>query len=548
MITSMEEIERECDNDRIQKIEDNFFFFFFDDLVTQRPRPHRKKFVDNSFVLRRRKREGRERKREGERGRERERRRDRERGDNIAKRPESAHKISEVCRRPADTMKIDRHMIPMKMHYILRYAGTGPLMPFLTVIARQKGLANEVVGLIWTVMPFASILVKTSAGAMADYLRAHRAFFVTSVMVLGGSLTGIYWCPDITPDIANDNAPNRTSGTMRDNTTDITKNLLSDITKNITFDLTKNITFDITSDISNASRTHPTTGKGESEGCFGEGNASRSLTLPEGEICPEVSGNGDLLPMSQLVHRGDFWVLVFLLMTQFCAFMVQLDLQETVCFQMLGDKPYKYGLQRLWGTVSYGAMAVLGGALVDWYSQDLPQKDYLPVHILVAVFLTLDVVVVSRLRFAVPEKKISSAEVTQVFKRPTVILTLITTVVLGMCSGMVWTFHFSPGRRHSCSLGPQLRVFKAPSGTASRGSVLAVGGTLFLPDWQNHLQTRLQQFPLRVPPGLRRPLLPLRLRHEPLVVPARRDAPRRVLLAQPGMRHDVCEQRDSCRG
>ncbi|XP_063602793.1 major facilitator superfamily domain-containing protein 6-like [Penaeus indicus] len=367
-------------------------------------------------------------------------------------------------------MKIDRSMIPMKMHYILRYAGTGPLMPFLTVIARQKGMANEVVSLIWTVMPFASILVKTSAGALADYLRAHRAFFVTSVMVLGGSLTGIYWCPDITPDIANDNAPNMTSGLIRDSTTDITKNItfvnMTDITKNNTFDvsknatfddttditkniifdntadITKNSTFDITSDISNASRTHSTTGKEDFKNCVGEGDVATSLTLAEGDICSRVTNIEDLLPMGQLVHRWDFWVLVLLLMTQFCAFMVQLDLQETVCFQMLGDKPHKYGLQRLWGTVSYGATAVIGGALVDWYSQDLPQKDYLPVHIMVVVFLTLDVVVVSRLRFTVPDKKISSAEVNQVFKRPTVILTLITTVVLGMCSGMVWTFHF----------------------------------------------------------------------------------------------------------
>ncbi|XP_037804669.1 major facilitator superfamily domain-containing protein 6-like [Penaeus monodon] len=258
---------------------------------------------------------------------------------------------------------------------------------------------------------------------MADYLRAHRAFFVTSVMVLGASLTGIYWCPDITPDIANGNAANITGGIAHGNTTDIATNLFPDVTRNITFD--------ITSDVSN-----------ESEGCVAKGSASASPALPEGENCSRDIGNGDLLPMDQLVHRGEFWVLFFLLMTQFCAFMVQLDLQETVCFQMLGDKPHKYGLQRLWGTVSYGATAVIGGALVDWYSQDLPQKDYLPVHIMVVVFLTLDVVVVARLRFSVPEKKISTAEVNQVFKRPTVILTLITTVVLGMCSGMVWTFHF----------------------------------------------------------------------------------------------------------
>lgn len=268
-------------------------------------------------------------------------------------------------------MNIDKKMLPMKLHYIAAFAGMGPLIPFLPVIARQKGMSDEAVGMIWTALPFLSLLAKTSAGAMADYLRAHRAIFLSAVVVMGGALTGIYWCPDVGKDSTADFAPEGLS-------------------------------------VSNSSRV---------EGGLAEGGEK------------------------SLVDRYEFWLLSILLLLQFCGYMVVLDMEETVCFQMLGDKAHKYGLQRLWGTVSYGVTAVIGGALVDWYSQGYDQKDYLPVHVMVVVALVLDVVVVTRLKFTVPDKKISSTDVHAVFKQPSVLLILMTTVVLGTCGGMVSAFY-----------------------------------------------------------------------------------------------------------
>nr|XP_027209518.1 uncharacterized protein LOC113803012 [Penaeus vannamei] len=232
-------------------------------------------------------------------------------------------------------------------------------------------MSDEAVGMIWTALPFLSLLAKTSAGAMADYLRAHRAIFLSAVVVMGGALTGIYWCPDVGKDSTADFAPEGLS-------------------------------------VSNSSRV---------EGGLAEGGEK------------------------SLVDRYEFWLLSILLLLQFCGYMVVLDMEETVCFQMLGDKAHKYGLQRLWGTVSYGVTAVIGGALVDWYSQGYDQKDYLPVHVMVVVALVLDVVVVTRLKFTVPDKKISSTDVHAVFKQPSVLLILMTTVVLGTCGGMVSAFY-----------------------------------------------------------------------------------------------------------
>ncbi|XP_042871057.1 uncharacterized protein LOC122252587 [Penaeus japonicus] len=278
-------------------------------------------------------------------------------------------------------------------------------MPFLPVIARQKGCPDHVVGLIWTVMPFFSLLVKTSAGALADYLRAHRAVFLTSLVLMTGALTGIYWSPDITPE-----DPSSANATWEDSPA--------------------------SSSSSSSFGVRDVVGDVDVEG------TGAGLCGGNGTACGRGAGVSAELPASELASRYEFWVLFLWLLLQFCGYVVVLDLQETVCFQMLGDAPHRYGQQRLWGTISYGLAAMAGGALVDWYSKDQETKDYWPVHVMVAVFLALDVLVVARLRFSVTDKKISPSAVHGVFRQPPVLLTVLTTVVLGLSCGMIGTFHF----------------------------------------------------------------------------------------------------------
>ncbi|KAK8724148.1 hypothetical protein OTU49_011237 [Cherax quadricarinatus] len=94
-------------------------------------------------------------------------------------------------------MIINLKMLPMKIHYFVRFAGTGPLTPFLPVIARQKGVSAQVVGVIWTILPLLSPMIKTTAGAIADCSRSHRAVFLGGIVVMLASLSGLYWTPHI---------------------------------------------------------------------------------------------------------------------------------------------------------------------------------------------------------------------------------------------------------------------------------------------------------------------------------------------------------------
>ncbi|XP_071515325.1 major facilitator superfamily domain-containing protein 6-like [Panulirus ornatus] len=346
-------------------------------------------------------------------------------------------------------MNIDWKMFPMKLHYFLRFAGTGPLTPFLPVIAEQKGVPLEVVGLIWTVLPFISPVTKTLAGAIADCLRAHRVVFLGGVVLMFSALTGLYWIPDmptrcsnntLVRDFAHPQSPvasqdSRTYEEDRMNlSTTLTSRdsaLLQDIVDTGTLGVL-NGSEDRSND-NDAPGISPVYSLGNDT--FSNHSVAAAGTLPcsSSERTHAVNRSA-----GELAGHYEFWMLFLCLMLQYLGHVTVITMQETVCFQMLGKARHKYGEQRLWGTLGWGLSAVVSGALVDWYSVG-SQKDYWPAHVITAVFLLVDLVVVARLKFSVPDK-MSPAAVHGALWRPQVLLILVSTVVVGTTCGMLWTF------------------------------------------------------------------------------------------------------------
>ncbi|XP_068244986.1 major facilitator superfamily domain-containing protein 6-like [Palaemon carinicauda] len=274
-------------------------------------------------------------------------------------------------------MKIDWKLFPIKLHYLVRFSGTGPLTPFLPVIARHKGVSETVISLLWTIMPFISLLSKTCMGALSDYYRVHRQVFLCSLMVMIASFIGIYFTPDIIPIAAN----------TSENGTQMLVNLTDQAMQN------------------------------ESLYVLG---SERSTAY--------------------LLKRYEFWLLFLCLLGQYCGHITTITMQETICFSLLGDALHKYGEQRLWGTLGWGISAVAGGALVDWYSRGMQEPDYAPAYAMAVVFLTIDLMVVGRMKFNITPIKMDPKKVRGIFKIPAVLLVLITTVVAGASCGMIWTF------------------------------------------------------------------------------------------------------------
>ncbi|KRT85405.1 membrane transporter, partial [Oryctes borbonicus] len=95
---------------------------------------------------------------------------------------------------------INKKLIPMKGHYFLWNAGTGPVVPFLSTYAKQLGFSSSTVGVMYTVMPFMGMLAKPLFGAIADRYRCQKIIFLAFILVTAGAFLATFYSPTIEPE------------------------------------------------------------------------------------------------------------------------------------------------------------------------------------------------------------------------------------------------------------------------------------------------------------------------------------------------------------
>lgn len=77
---------------------------------------------------------------------------------------------------------------------------------------------------------------------------------------------------------------------------------------------------------------------------------------------------------------------------------VVISVSDTICFELLGDKPSKYGNQRCFGSLGWGICAVITGLIVDATSEDDNKSNYTYAFYLGFTMILLDFLVSFRLK------------------------------------------------------------------------------------------------------------------------------------------------------
>ncbi|CAL8073450.1 unnamed protein product [Orchesella dallaii] len=79
--------------------------------------------------------------------------------------------------------KLNIKYLPIKLHYFLYWGGTASIWPFIPVFAKQMGLSEMAVGLIFTVAPMAGLIAKPFFGAMADRFKRKKKLFLFFILL-----------------------------------------------------------------------------------------------------------------------------------------------------------------------------------------------------------------------------------------------------------------------------------------------------------------------------------------------------------------------------
>lgn len=93
-----------------------------------------------------------------------------------------------------------------------------------------------------------------------------------------------------------------------------------------------------------------------------------------------------------------FWMFFFFMIFSWIGMAVVVSVGDAICFEMLADKPQRYGLQRLWGSVGWGTFSIISGLLIDKFSEGHMQKNYSVGFYLMLVLMAFDVFVSSKLK------------------------------------------------------------------------------------------------------------------------------------------------------
>lgn len=100
----------------------------------------------------------------------------------------------------------------------------------------------------------------------------------------------------------------------------------------------------------------------------------------------------------QVKSTYQFWLFFCFLIVSWAGMAVVVSVGDAICFEMLGDKPQRYGNQRMWGSIGWGTFSIISGLLIDKFSEGKATKNYAIGFYMMAVLILLDMLVSSKLK------------------------------------------------------------------------------------------------------------------------------------------------------
>ncbi|KAL7011869.1 hypothetical protein ACKWTF_014499 [Chironomus riparius] len=402
-------------------------------------------------------------------------------------------------------VEVDKHLLPMKGHYFLFNAGTAPVVPFIPTLAKQLGYSSVIVGIIYTILPIVGLISKPLFGAIGDRFHIQKRLFIIFQLVIIVSFFAINFIPSIP---ANSEFHCHNGATLMKfcppNLNEIDKCMIEQVvdennanTFGAHMKCEKNSAWRSvcsywnvpglceSSDKSVTINSHIAHNRIERLGdcfhlVFSNGTINdhaTTLYCPKDKDKVEMSCQVDFESETvselfagatddQVKTTYQFWTFFMMLVISWAGMAVVVSIGDAICFEMLGNKPQKFGYQRLWGSVGWGTFSIIAGLLIDKFSEGKTSKDYSIGFYLMAGALVFDMIVSSRLKHT--QTKLSTnilKDVGKIFKSFRVVVFFIWCICVGIGTAMVWNFLFwhlenLAATQESCSYDSSMKTLQ----------------------------------------------------------------------------------------
>ncbi|XP_015114368.1 major facilitator superfamily domain-containing protein 6 [Diachasma alloeum] len=397
---------------------------------------------------------------------------------------------------------INKDLVPMKAHYFLYNAATGPIVPFLPTIAKQLGFSGFLVGSIYTILPISGLIAKPLFGGLADRFRLHKIFFLMFQAILAIAFFSIYFIPPIEPEaplaqadvtLTCDNAAvflefcsrngftNDTISNVIDHGDPRTKCQIScqsslkmykticswgvseycflanapkalqeRINFTAMFNMDKNVNLMNCADMRLKNATflegHYNVSKPSCQSLVRASCVATCSGVPVMEaLLREARGVPENTRRDETTYQ--FHLFLWAAIISWMGMAVVVSIADAICFDLLGDDGRKeYGKQKMWGSIGFGIFGISAGYLVDVFSRGQSVKDYTCIFYIMLIAMIFDMIVSATLKKKSVEYTDHDPsvlwELGSVAREGRVLVFAFWCIGAGMCTGVVWNFLF----------------------------------------------------------------------------------------------------------
>ncbi|CAG9574175.1 unnamed protein product [Danaus chrysippus] len=368
--------------------------------------------------------------------------------------------------------KIDKGLLPVKIHFFFFFAALGPLLPQMNVFGRQLGVSPAVMGMVTAVLPLLWAAAKPLFGYVVDFWpRQRKLVFMLLILVMTGSYCGLWFLP--MPEEPQAKFPLLESVYHLNDTVYLKHYERKDgLLEKYSCHWNCSDDEDFKLYLSNATFINTVYTDDGNISCslfhmtLDEVREGETICIPKGDcnlICYEdvienrskrdvnssgVDGVGVLEEDRRYKDEGSFyssakfWAFVVLMCLGTVAFNVANCIGDAVCFDVLGpERGSKYGAQRAWGTAGYGVTALLGGWLIDIVSGTY--KDFTPAFLIAIIATAIDLTACRKLNLpSLSSPDDSGKALREVLKIPRVLLFITFAVVAGTFDSFIIYYMF----------------------------------------------------------------------------------------------------------
>ncbi|XP_076762676.1 sugar baby transporter isoform X1 [Xylocopa sonorina] len=388
---------------------------------------------------------------------------------------------------------INKELLPIKAHYFLFNAATGPVVPFLPTIAKQLGFSGFLVGTIYTILPISGLIAKPLFGGLADKFKIHKILFLIFQVVVAISMFTIHFIPKIdTKNVVltcNGKAffeicsRNEFSEEIKYNVTtnshvnvscqvscQASKKMYTELCSNWkvskfcdlvnsssildtdTFDFTS--TFDTYMDIYMRKCMYVDISSAKFSDielhkpfCTNYVRTLCTVTCHNNPIFNQLFYEAEVSQNSIQNSTYQFYSFLWATIISWIGMAVVVSIADAICFNLLGNERRKeYGKQKMWGSIGFGIFGISAGYLVDVFSKGQLQKDYTCIFYIMLVTMIFDIIVSATLRKKNPEYSEDEPsilwELFTIFKEGNLLAFGWWCIGAGMCTSVVWNFLF----------------------------------------------------------------------------------------------------------